>query len=97
MWDLTVTNVHDFAVGTGQFVVHNCTKGVDGHGEPGTDANEFEKRQGADLIKNTEKSDRDFSSSCQWDYKFAEGPDAAANDITHDARFSQRYYFKFMD
>ena len=24
MWDLTVSNVHDFAVGTGQFVVHNC-------------------------------------------------------------------------
>ncbi len=25
MWDLTVSNVHDFAVGTGQFVAHNCT------------------------------------------------------------------------
>lgn len=24
MWDLTVSNVHDFAVGTGAFVVHNC-------------------------------------------------------------------------
>ena len=24
MWDLTVSSVHDFAVGTGQFVVHNC-------------------------------------------------------------------------
>ena len=24
MWDLTVSNVHDFAVGDGAFVVHNC-------------------------------------------------------------------------
>jgi hypothetical protein len=24
MWDLTVSNVHTFAVGDGQFVVHNC-------------------------------------------------------------------------
>ncbi|MGH7485127.1 MAG: polymorphic toxin type 28 domain-containing protein [bacterium] len=24
MWDLTVSNLHDFAVGTGAYVVHNC-------------------------------------------------------------------------
>ena len=24
MWDLTVSNMHDFAVGSGAFVVHNC-------------------------------------------------------------------------
>ena len=28
LWDLTVSNVHTFAVGTGAYVVHNC--GVDG-------------------------------------------------------------------
>jgi nucleic acid/nucleotide deaminase of polymorphic system toxin len=27
MWDLTVSNVHTFAVGAAQFVVHNCTPG----------------------------------------------------------------------
>jgi hypothetical protein len=29
MWDLTVSNVHTFAVGAGEFVVHNnrCTGG----------------------------------------------------------------------
>ncbi len=26
MWDLTVSTVHDFAVGAGAFVVHNCGK-----------------------------------------------------------------------
>ncbi len=29
MWDLTVSNVHDFAVGSGMFVVHNCSRPVD--------------------------------------------------------------------
>jgi hypothetical protein len=29
MYDLTVSNVHTFAVGTSQFVVHNCDGGVD--------------------------------------------------------------------
>ena len=28
MWDLTVAHVHTFAMGTGQFVVHNCAKQV---------------------------------------------------------------------
>lgn len=28
MWDLTVSNVHDFAVGDSAFVVHNCGGGV---------------------------------------------------------------------
>lgn len=32
MWDLTVSNVHTFAVGTGQFVVHNCPVGPTGSG-----------------------------------------------------------------
>ena len=27
MWDLTVSNVHTFAVGSGAFVVHNCSSG----------------------------------------------------------------------
>nr|MBF6590139.1 hypothetical protein [Ktedonobacterales bacterium] len=27
MWDLTVSRLHDFAVGTGQYVVHNCGGG----------------------------------------------------------------------
>lgn len=34
MWDLTVANVHTFAVGSGQFVVHNCGgEGVSGSAE----------------------------------------------------------------
>ncbi len=33
MWDLTVSNVHDFAVGDGCYVVHNCP---DGTGSGGT-------------------------------------------------------------
>jgi hypothetical protein len=28
MWDLTVSNVHTFAVGAGEYVVHNCGGGV---------------------------------------------------------------------
>ncbi len=33
MWDLTVSNAHDFAVGTGQFVAHNCTDLVAGQAD----------------------------------------------------------------
>ena len=41
MWDLTVSNVHTFAVGSGAYVVHNCTGGIgdgsgDGTGSRGT-------------------------------------------------------------
>jgi hypothetical protein len=40
MWDLTVANVHTFAVGNGAFVAHNC--GLDGNerGIPGDPANQ---------------------------------------------------------
>jgi deoxycytidylate deaminase len=34
MWDLTVANVHTFAVGTGEYVVHNC--GETGHVDYGS-------------------------------------------------------------
>ena len=27
MWELTVSNVHTFAVGAGEYVVHNCENG----------------------------------------------------------------------
>lgn len=27
MWDLTVSNVHDFTVGNGAYIVHNCGQG----------------------------------------------------------------------
>ncbi len=35
MWDLTVSHIHTFAVGDGQFVVHNCASG--GGNPPSTD------------------------------------------------------------
>jgi hypothetical protein len=28
MWELTVSNVHTFAVGAGEYVVHNCSKHI---------------------------------------------------------------------
>ena len=34
MWDLTVSQVHDFAVGNGAYVVHNCNRPVNARGEP---------------------------------------------------------------
>ncbi|MGH2486349.1 MAG: hypothetical protein ACRDHE_10080, partial [Ktedonobacterales bacterium] len=35
MWDLTVSNVHTFAVGNGAYVVHNCPDGPSGGGSDG--------------------------------------------------------------
>ena len=32
MWDLTVSNIHDFAVGNGAYVVHNCNRNCSGEG-----------------------------------------------------------------
>ena len=106
MWDLTVAQVHTFAVGSGQFVVHNCPDGTDAGngkgrdprtGEPGSDANEFNKQEGADLIKNTDRFKSNYSSDYQWEYLYVEGPDHVVNELGHEARFTQRYYFKFMD
>jgi hypothetical protein len=33
MWDLTVADLHDFAVGAGQYVVHNCNYNRDEFGK----------------------------------------------------------------
>lgn len=64
---------------------------------PGSDANDFEKQQGADLIKKTDKYVEGYSSDTQWTYQRAEGPHKVANEIDHEARFTQRYFFKFYD
>jgi hypothetical protein len=102
MWDLTVSTVHTFAVGTGRYVVHNCGSGGSAgedprKGLPGEDANAFEKEQGAQRIKETPEFKEKYGSDYQWDYQGASGPDRVGNELDHEARYNQRYYFSFYD
>jgi hypothetical protein len=57
MWDLTVSNIHDFAVGNGAYVVHNCGDGApsgtpSGYGEAHNASNAQKLRE---YYKNTEQ------------------------------------------
>jgi hypothetical protein len=82
MWDLTVSQVHTFAVGNGQFVVHNCTP------------EQFE--QGAQKAKRI-MSDKYFYDTDTWKFKGVDNPDNPDNPgFNNDSRvFRDRYYFRF--
>ena len=80
MWDLTVSNVHTFAVGNGAYVVHNCG---DGEGRKfWRKGNGGEPPKGSDLITE----DRPGRSA---DIK----PDA--NDDVHPAANGKKGYSVF--